>query len=305
MSEPLTDIPPATPAEAAKPDPAATAALAPAVTSAEPSSAEPSSAATTDATQPAATAEKPVSGFGKVRAIAVRADLKHAMAAIAARADRKHAAAAIAAALALALGWAGGSQALSGARPMPQTLPGWAEATAGIRQNQEDMVRLAGDVTALKGVLAAFKDSFENAKVDAAQNRPLLERLDKLERASRDARRADAADRTESAATAPDAKFAALNSRLDAIERPAVEPSRAGSLPEPKLAAKPKPIEGWVLREVYDGGAVVESRNGRLYEVTPGRSLPSVGRVETIERRGKSWVVVTAKGVIGPPARWR
>ena len=188
---------------------------------------------------------------------------------------------------------------------MPQTLPGWAEATAGIRQNQEDMVRLAGDVTALKGVLAAFKDSFENAKVDAAQNRPLLERLDKLERASRDARRADAADRTERAATAPDAKFAALDSRLDAIERPAVEPSRTGSLPEPKLAAKPKPIEGWVLREVYDGGAVVESRNGRLYEVVPGRSLPSVGRVETIERRGKNWVVVTAKGVIGPPARWR
>jgi hypothetical protein len=304
MSEPLTDIPPATPAEAAKPDLAATA-LAPTVASAEPSSAEPSSAATTDATQPAATAEKPLSGFGKVRAIAVRADLKHAMAAIAARADRKHAAAAIAAALALALGWAGGSQALSGARPMPQTPPGWAEATAGIRQNQEDMVRLAGDVTALKGVLAAFKDSFENAKVDAAQNRPLLERLDKLERASRDARRADAADRTERAATAPDAKFAALDSRLDLIERPAVEPSRTGSLPEPKLAAKPKPIEGWVLREVYDGGAVVESRNGRLYEVTPGRSLPSVGRVETIERRGKSWVVVTAKGVIGPPARWR
>ena len=185
MSEPLTDETPATPAEAAKPDPAATAALAPAVTSAEPSS-----AATTDATQPAATAEKPLSGLGKVRAIAIRADLKHAMAAIAARADRKHAAAAMAAALALALGWAGGSQVLSGARPMPQTLPGWAEATAGIRQNQEDMVRLAGDVTALKGVLAAFKDSFEHAKVDAAQNRPLLERLDKLERASRDARRA-------------------------------------------------------------------------------------------------------------------
>ncbi|HYI89261.1 MAG TPA: hypothetical protein VEY05_05105 [Beijerinckiaceae bacterium] len=292
MSEPLTDIPPATPAEAAKPDPAATAALEPAVTSAEASSAEASSAGTTDATQPAATAAKPLTGLGKVRALA-------------ARADRKHAAAAIAAALALALGWAGGSQALSGARPMPQTLPGWAEATAGIRQNQEDMVRLAGDVTALKGVLAAFKDSFENAKVDAAQNRPLLERLDKLERASRDARRADAADHTERAATAPDAKFAALDSRLDAIERPAVEPSRTGSLPEPKLAAKPKSIEGWVLREVYDGGAVVESRNGRLYEVTPGRSLPSVGRVETIERRGKSWVVVTAKGVIGPPARWR
>jgi hypothetical protein len=287
MSEPLTDVSPATPAEAAKPNPAAAAALAPAVTSPEPSS-----AATTDATQPAATAEKPLSTLGKVRALA-------------ARADRKHAAVAMAAALALALGWVGGSQALSGARPVAQTLPRWTEAMADIRQNQEDMVRLAGDVNALKGVLAAIKDSFEHAKVDASHNRPLLERLDKLERASRDARRADAAERTERAVIAPEAKFAALDSRLDAIERPVVEPSRTASLAEPKLAAKPKPVDGWVLREVYDGGAVVESRNGRLYEVAPGRSLPSVGRVETIERRGKMWVVVTAKGIIGPPARWR
>jgi hypothetical protein len=227
------------------------------------------------------------------------------------RVSRKHAAAAIAAAIALPLGWAGGSQLLSGVAQKPQAVPGWTEAMAGIRQSQESISRLASDVNALTGVVAALKDSVERAKVDAvAQNRPLLERLDRLEQTGRDAaarmaRGTDPADGAERAAAAPDAKFAALASRPDAVERPTVDPIRTGSVPETKAAAKPKPVEGWVLREVYDGGALVESRTGRLYEVAPGRNLPSVGRVETIERRGRIWVVVTAKGVIAPPARWR
>jgi hypothetical protein len=294
MSEQPTDVTPAKPAEAAKLDPAATgAAIAPEVTSAEPSS-----AATTDATQTAATADKPLSGLGKVRALS-------------ARADRKHAAFALTAALALALCWTVGSQALSGVRPLSQTPPGWAEAMTGIRQSQEAIGRLVGDVNALKGVVAELKGSFDHVKTDAtAQNRPLLERLDTLERASRAAsarmaRGTEAAEGTEGAVTAPDAKSAAFASRPDVIDRPLAEPSRTGSVPDAKAAAKPKPVEGWVLREVYDGGALVESRNGRLYEVAPGRNLPSVGRVESIERRGRIWVVVTAKGIIGPPARWR
>ena len=58
-----------------------------------------------------------------------------------------------------------------------------------------------------------------------------------------------------------------------------------------------------MLREVYDGVALVEGRNNRLYEVGPGSNLPGVGRVESIERRGKTWAVLTPKGVI-PMARW-
>jgi hypothetical protein len=50
---------------------------------------------------------------------------------------------------------------------------------------------------------------------------------------------------------------------------------------------------------VYDGLALIESRNRRLLEVGPGAMVPGVGRVEAIEKRGKRWVVVTAKGLIG------
>jgi glycine/D-amino acid oxidase-like deaminating enzyme len=52
-----------------------------------------------------------------------------------------------------------------------------------------------------------------------------------------------------------------------------------------------------VLREVYDGAALIEG-NRRLYEVMPGGVIPGVGRVEAIERRGRSWVVLTDKGTI-------
>ncbi len=54
-----------------------------------------------------------------------------------------------------------------------------------------------------------------------------------------------------------------------------------------------------MLREVYNGAALVESRNRRLYEVMPGGILPGVGRVEAIQRRGTRWVVLTDKGFIG------
>ena len=82
-------------------------------------------------------------------------------------------------------------------------------------------------------------------------------------------------------------------------------PPQTGSVPDPKTASKDVPLEGWVLHDVQRGIALVESRNGRLHEVAAGQTLPSVGRVEAIERRGRAWVVVTSKGIIGAAGRWQ
>jgi hypothetical protein len=65
-----------------------------------------------------------------------------------------------------------------------------------------------------------------------------------------------------------------------------------------RVPAKDATVEGWVLHEVHNGTALIESRNGRLVEVAQGEMVPGVGRVEAIERRGKRWVVVTPKGAI-------
>lgn len=71
-----------------------------------------------------------------------------------------------------------------------------------------------------------------------------------------------------------------------------------------RVAAQPRlsnasriPANGYVLRDVRNGFAVVEGRSG-LREVAPGDTIPGVGRVRGIERRGAEWVVVTSVGVI-------
>lgn len=80
-------------------------------------------------------------------------------------------------------------------------------------------------------------------------------------------------------------------------EARAAEPTQTGS-----LADKPKTetLDGWALRDVYDGVAILEDRRRRLVEVGRGDAVPGIGRVEAIERRGRQWVVVTRQGIITP-----
>jgi hypothetical protein len=103
------------------------------------------------------------------------------------------------------------------------------------------------------------------------------------------------------AAGAPAAAAPATTTPARAVTEAAVrEPEPAP--PPASVAVKSvrnEPVDGWILREVYDGAALVEGRNRRLYEVAPGGVVPGVGRVESIERRGRAWVVLTDKGFIG------
>jgi hypothetical protein len=79
----------------------------------------------------------------------------------------------------------------------------------------------------------------------------------------------------------------------------AVETKAAEGKPKP-VAEKPTVIDGWAVRDVYDGAAILENRRRRIVEVGPGDTLPGVGRVEGVERRGREWVVVTRQGLITP-----
>ena len=56
-------------------------------------------------------------------------------------------------------------------------------------------------------------------------------------------------------------------------------------------------VEGWVLRDVANGSALIESRRG-MYEVYAGDPIPGLGRVDAIRRQDGHWVVVTSKGLI-------
>jgi hypothetical protein len=117
-----------------------------------------------------------------------------------------------------------------------------------------------------------------------------------------------------------DAEFAALRANFDpstARKEPSLrgeehlaEPDRPGDVAgnditgstsdhqaELSAAALQPTIEGWTLRNVYGGAAVVEGQPG-LIQVMPGDSLPGVGRIESIRRQDGRWVVVTSRGLI-------
>lgn len=187
-------------------------------------------------------------------------------------------------AVAAALGGLAGSLGTYGlASPKTDT----AEPT---RNLQAALTQVTKDVAALK------------TSIDAA-NRAATSQMAKI---------TDRFDRSERAQTEPAAKIAALTETVTRLEKRIsanAEASRdiTGSVPDRAAAAaaaaakdqsKPVIVEGWVLRDIYGGRALVESRRGGLYEVAAGGTLPGIGKVETITQQNGRWVVVTPKGLI-------
>lgn len=176
-------------------------------------------------------------------------------------------------------------------------------------RSQEILARLSGDLQSLKETLAAFRDVEQTSSVTSASDRAkLTEQVERLAVAVQD----------------PAKTFTVLETRLERMESQimanlaslAAKPPAPAPAPPPAPAAaaeeapalkpvKSEPLNGWVLREVYDGAALIEGQNRRLYEVMPGGVLPGVGRVEAIERRGRGWVVLTDKGFIGSAGTYR
>lgn len=66
--------------------------------------------------------------------------------------------------------------------------------------------------------------------------------------------------------------------------------------------SRPIPLEGWTLREVTNGTAVLEGPTG-IWRVSPGDTLPGVGKVESYIRSNGQWVVATSRGLISMPVR--
>ncbi len=77
-------------------------------------------------------------------------------------------------------------------------------------------------------------------------------------------------------------------------------PPRSRAKPTPVQETRPTTIEGWMLREVTNGTAVLEGPNG-TWRVKRGDTVPGVGRVESIVLWGKRWIVATSSGLISTP----
>lgn len=111
-----------------------------------------------------------------------------------------------------------------------------------------------------------------------------------------DAKVAEAKAVDAKSAEAKSAEAKALEAK--ALEAKASEAKASEAKPKAVAAEKPPVIDGWAVRDVYDGAAILENRRRRIVEVGPGDLLPGIGRVEGVERRGREWVVVTRQGLV-------
>jgi hypothetical protein len=83
---------------------------------------------------------------------------------------------------------------------------------------------------------------------------------------------------------------------------------QATGAPKPKVSTKTAPvpetrpttIEGWTIREVNGGTAVLEGPNG-VWEATRGDTVPGVGKIDSVVRWGNRWIVATSRGLISTP----
>jgi hypothetical protein len=84
------------------------------------------------------------------------------------------------------------------------------------------------------------------------------------------------------------------------------EPKASSSAQEPQTKLRPWPdtrpttIPGWTLREVTKSTVVLQGPSG-VWRVTRGDTVPGVGRVESVVRWGKRWLVATSSGLISTP----
>jgi len=150
-----------------------------------------------------------------------------------------------------------------------------AEALDDIRSLREAAGQLRVSLKAVGDNVAALRASLSGATAaSSAQLGKIAEQVEKIERAQAERIQAErhAAAATETGNAAPGGNDA-------------------------KSAAGPGIVEGWVVRKVTDGAALVEGRYGTI-EIEPGDHLPGVGRIQEIKRKDGRWVVVTPKGLI-------
>jgi len=192
-------------------------------------------------------------------------------------------------------------------------------ATDTFKVAAKEQAQLKDMLSRLRGDVAALKTEIEGStKVANAQFAKLFDRVERAEKAQGDpggkiakiVETLDRIDRRSAVNTAPSTVAAAAPAPAAAaatapaaplpVQTASAAPETTGSIPQEPKAAAPRGsvVEGWLLREVVDGFALIESANGRLFEVGPGSNIPGLGRVESIKRQEGQWVVLTPKGVI-------
>ena len=184
---------------------------------------------------------------------------------------------------------------------------GGALATAGLGQLMAanavvaDNSALEASVARIDADIVALKASVEHSsKAGLSQFNKTSDRLDKVEKAQAEpsAKLAKLSEAVEKLRAAPAvaAAPAAARDHTGSIAPPATAAPVPLPAPKPEVARLPT-VEGWVIRDVANGSALIEGRQG-IFEVYAGDPVPGLGRIDAIRKQDGRWVVVTSKGLI-------
>ena len=216
-------------------------------------------------------------------------------------------------ALATIAGAIGGALATAGLTHVADA----AGTTSGNAALESTVARIDADIVALKAglehtskiALSQFNTTSDRIeKIEKAQAEPagklakLSETIDKLRTAPVAAPAAPMTVAAASPAPAAPASSVAPKDSTGTVTTPAgatalPTPAASPTVPPKTEVARLPTVEGWVLRDVAYGGALIEGRKG-LYEVYTGDPVPGLGRVDAIRKQDGRWVVVTTKGLI-------
>jgi hypothetical protein len=189
---------------------------------------------------------------------------------------------------------------------------GGALATAGLTHVASDDIAASGNraleasIARIDSDILSLKASLEHtSKIGMSQFNKTSDRLDKVEKAQAEpaaklAKLSEAVDKLRATpAPAPSPVAAAAPAAPKEVTGSVTPPAAAqasATLPKAEVGRLPT-VEGWILRDVANGGALIEGRQG-VYEVYAGDPVPGLGRVDAIRRQDGHWVVVTSKGLI-------
>src|SRR3954468_13060256 len=201
-------------------------------------------------------------------------------------------------AIAASVGAISGALATAGMMHFASPAPAQVADTSAL---ESSVARIDADVVALKANVE------HTSKTGLGQFNRTNDRLDKLEKAKAEpmAKIAKLSETVDKLRATPPAAPAQAAAAVPARETTgSIAPAQVATAAATLAPAAPKTevgrlptVEGWVLRDVSNGGALVEGRGG-LYEVYAGDPIPGVGRVDAIRRQDGRWVVVTSKGLI-------
>jgi hypothetical protein len=218
--------------------------------------------------------------------------------------------------------WAAGSYFSGNSAPFDALKPPPEQSVA--TQESAERTEMLRTAQKMAGDIQALKANVEALRAARSQTATALDGLkSRLEAGNTEtaASIAELAGKIEHIQREPAAKLSQVLERLDRIERQIAAPlatASIGAAPAPGKAAAgkgaqlavapakpplenakghPQLITNWVVRDVYDGVALVESPRGSI-EVAPGEIIPGAGMVKSIERRGAGWIVITSRGLV-------